>query len=72
MNLVDLLKKNIVMVPVVAAVLVGTFTGVKYIVNLTDTINANQAEIEKINVLKQYYDQSIEKGINGGESKSKS
>ena len=36
------------MVPVVASVLVGTFTGVKYIVNLTDTINANQAEIAKI------------------------
>ena len=48
MNLADLLKKNIVMVPVVASVLVGTFTGVKYIVNLTDTINANQAQIEKI------------------------
>ena len=48
MNLADLLKKNIVMIPVVASVLVGTFTGVKYIVNLTDTINANKAEIEKI------------------------
>ena len=36
------------MVPVVASVLVGTFTGVKYIVNLTDTINGNRAEIEKI------------------------
>ena len=36
------------MVPVVASVLVGTCTGVKYIVNLTDTINANQAEIAKI------------------------
>ena len=48
MNLADLLKKNIVMIPVVASVLVGTFTGVKYIVNLTDTINANQAEIAKI------------------------
>ena len=42
MNLADLLKKNIVMVPVVASVLVGTFTGVRYIVNLTDTINSNQ------------------------------
>ena len=51
MNLVDLLKKNIVMVPVVASVLVGTFTGVKYIVNLTDTINANQAEIEKLQTM---------------------
>ena len=48
MNLADLLKKNIVMVPVVASLLVGTFTGVKYIVNLTDTINGNRAEIEKI------------------------
>ena len=43
MNLADLLKKNIVMVPVVASLLVGTFTGVKYIVNLTDTINGNRA-----------------------------
>ena len=48
MNLADLLKKNIVMVPVVASVLVGTFTGVKYIVNLTDTINGNQAQIQSI------------------------
>jgi chromosome segregation ATPase len=45
MNLVDLLKKNIVMVPVVASVLVGTFTGVKYIVGLTDTINASEQHI---------------------------
>ena len=51
MNLVDLLKKNIVMVPVVASVLVGTFTGVKYIVNLTDTINANQAEIHELKTM---------------------
>ena len=48
MNLVDLLKKNIVMVPVVASVLVGTFTGVKYVVNLTDTINENKIQIENI------------------------
>ena len=45
MNLVDLLKKNIVMVPIVASVLVGTFTGVRYVVNLTDTINASEQEI---------------------------
>ena len=51
MNLADLLKKNIVMVPVVASVLVGTFTGVKYIVNLTDTINANQAEIHELKTM---------------------
>ena len=57
MNLADLLKKNIVMVPVVASVLVGTFTGVKYIVNLTDTINGNKAQIEKI--------QSVDKDFAG-------
>ena len=45
MNLADLLKKNIVMVPVVASVLVGTFTGVRYIVNLTDTINQNRIKL---------------------------
>ena len=31
--------------PVIASVLVGTFTGVRYIVNLTDTINDNQTQI---------------------------
>jgi peptidoglycan hydrolase CwlO-like protein len=29
----------------VASVLVGTFTGVRYVVNLTDTINASEQEI---------------------------
>ena len=48
MNLVDLLKKNVVMVPVVASLVVGTFTGVKYIVSLTETINKNQAAIDII------------------------
>jgi peptidoglycan hydrolase CwlO-like protein len=48
MNLVDLLKKNIVMVPVVASVLVGTFTGVRYIVNLTDTINSNERRLTNL------------------------
>jgi len=45
MNIADLLKKNFVLIPVVASVLFGTFTGVKYIVNLTDTINSNQTQI---------------------------
>ena len=45
MNLVDLLKKNIVMVPIVASLLVGTFTGVRYVVNLTDSINGSEQEI---------------------------
>ena len=45
MDLASLLKKNFVLVPVVASVLVGTFTGVRYVVNLTDTINSNHQEI---------------------------
>ena len=49
MNITDLLKKNVVMIPVIASVLVGTFTGVKYIVSLTETINKNKAEITIIN-----------------------
>ena len=43
--IVDLLKKNIVMVPVVASLVVGTFTGVRYVVNLTDSINQSEQEI---------------------------
>ncbi len=49
MNVFDILKKNVVIVPVVASVLVGTFTGVKYIVDLTETINKNQTDITEIN-----------------------
>jgi len=49
MNIAELLKKNVVMVPVVASLIVGTFTGVKYIVSLTETINQNQAAITIIN-----------------------
>ena len=36
------------MVPIVASVLVGTFTGVRYIVNLTDTIDSNNIEITNL------------------------
>ena len=45
MNIADLLKKNFVLVPVIASVLFGSFTGIKYIINLTDTINSNQIQI---------------------------
>ena len=49
MNIADLLKKNVVMIPVVASLVVGTFTGVKYIVSLTETINQNRDQIAIIN-----------------------
>ena len=49
MSIAELLKKNFVLIPVIASILVGTFTGVKYIVSLTETINKNQAAITIIN-----------------------
>ena len=45
MSIAELFKKNFVLVPVIASVLFGTFTGVKYVVNLTDTINASEVHI---------------------------
>ena len=48
MNIAELFKKNFILVPVIASVLVGTFTGVRYIVNLTDTIN--QSEVHIVNL----------------------
>ena len=33
------------MVPVVASLVVGTFTGVRYVVNLTDSINTSEQQI---------------------------
>ena len=45
MNIVDLLKKNIVMVTVIGSLIVGTYTGIKYIVNLTDSINSSEQQI---------------------------
>ena len=45
MNIAELFKKNFVLVPVIASVLFGTFTAVKDVVNLPDTMNATQSEI---------------------------
>ena len=45
MSIAELFKKNFVLIPVIASILVGTFTGVKYVVNLTDTINASEVHI---------------------------
>ncbi len=45
MNVAELFKKNFVLIPVIASGLFGTFSGVKYIVNLTDTINQSESHI---------------------------
>ncbi len=44
-SIAELFKKNFVLIPVIASILFGTFTGVKYVVNLTDTINASEVHI---------------------------
>ena len=41
-------KKNIVIVPVIAAILAGTFTSIRYVLNLTDTIEANKSTLTEI------------------------
>ena len=45
MKIVDVIKSNFVMIPVVASVIFGSFTGIKYVINLNDTIYANKQEI---------------------------
>jgi len=47
-NKFEWLKKNIVIVPIVAAIIAGTFTSVRYVLSLTDTITANQETILKL------------------------
>ena len=44
MNL-EILKKNIVIVPVIIAILSGTVASVRYVLNLTNTINASKQEL---------------------------
>ena len=48
MNIADLFKKNFIFIPVVASIVVGGFTSVKYVLNLTTTIN--QSEVQIVNL----------------------
>ena len=48
MNFADLLKKNFIFIPVVASIVVGGFTSVKYVLNLTQTINESKVTIIKL------------------------
>ena len=43
------IKNNIVIVPVIAAILAGTFTSIRYVLNLTDTIEENKTALTEIN-----------------------
>tara|TARA_R100001443_G_scaffold37487_1_gene51102 strand:- start:103 stop:414 length:312 start_codon:yes stop_codon:yes gene_type:complete len=47
-NKFDWLKKNIVIVPVVGAILAGTVTSVRYVFTMTDTISVNKEILTKV------------------------
>ena len=42
----DWFKQNIVIVPIVGAILAGTFTSVRYVLTLTDTVQVNKEKID--------------------------
>ena len=44
----EYLKKNIVIVPVIAAIIAGTFTSVRYVLTMTDTIQVNKEILTKV------------------------
>ena len=48
MNLAELLKKNIILIPVIASILVGTFTSIRDVLNLTSTIDDSKLTIIKL------------------------
>jgi len=45
----EYLKKNIVIIPVIGAILAGTFTSVRYVLTMTDTIQVNKEILTKVN-----------------------
>ena len=48
MNIAELFKKNFIFIPIVASIVVGGFTSVKYVLNLTTTINESKITIIKL------------------------
>ena len=44
----EYLKKNIVIIPVIGAILAGTFTSVRYVLTMTDTIQVNKEILQKV------------------------
>ena len=48
MNFAELFKKNFILIPVVASILVGTFTSIRYVLNLTSTIDDSKITIIKL------------------------
>lgn len=47
-KLVKLIKSNIVVIPIIIAIIGATFTTLRYVINLTETVESNRVQIEKL------------------------
>ena len=45
MNIADLFKKNIIFIPIVASLVVASIKSIRYVLNLTQTINESETQI---------------------------
>jgi hypothetical protein len=52
-KLVSLVKSNIVVIPIVIAIIGATFSTLSYVINLTETVENNRVQIEKLIVEKE-------------------
>jgi hypothetical protein len=52
-KLVKLIKSNIVVIPIVIAIIGATFSTLSYVINLTETVESNRVQIEKLIVEKE-------------------
>ena len=52
-KLVSLVKSNIVVIPIVIAIIGATFSTLSYVINLTETVESNRVQIEKLIVEKE-------------------
>jgi len=48
MNIAELFKKNFIFIPIVISIVVGGFTSIKYVLNLTTTINDSKQTLINI------------------------
>tara|TARA_R110002167_G_scaffold138010_1_gene325097 strand:+ start:65 stop:376 length:312 start_codon:yes stop_codon:yes gene_type:complete len=52
-KLVKIIKSNIVVIPIIIAIIGATFTTLRYVINLTETVESNRVQIEKLIVEKE-------------------
>ena len=53
MNIAELFKKNFIFIPVVASIVVGGFTSVKYVLNLTQLLLLIKQQLPKNQILQE-------------------